>query len=48
MVDVQALVKAIPDYAALLLVGDIDQLPQTQIPKRCGLTASAISRCSVR
>ena len=28
MVDVQALVKAIPDYAALLLVGDIDQLPR--------------------
>jgi exodeoxyribonuclease V alpha subunit len=30
MVDVmlmQALVKAIPDYAALLIVGDIDQLP---------------------
>ena len=40
MVDVllmQALMKAVPDKAALLIVGDIDQLLRS-VPARCWLT----------
>ena len=58
MVDVmlmQALVKATPDNAALLIVGDIDQLPPSD-PGRCWPTSSALAlypwcaspRCSGR
>jgi exodeoxyribonuclease V alpha subunit len=47
MVDVllmQALVKAIPDHAALLIVGDIDQLPPSD-PGRYWPTSSDRASC---
>jgi exodeoxyribonuclease V alpha subunit len=47
MVDVmlmQALVKATPDSAALLVVGDIDQLPSVG-PGRCWPTSSTRALC---
>ena len=47
MVDVmlmQALVKAIPDNAALLIVGDIDQLPSSDLG-RSWPTSSARAPC---
>ena len=48
MVDVmlmQALVKATPDDAALLIVGDIDQLPYPSDLGRCWPTSSARALC---
>jgi len=48
MVDVmlmQALMKATPDNAALLIVGDIDQLPSLSDPGRYWPTSSARASC---
>jgi ATP-dependent exoDNAse (exonuclease V) alpha subunit len=39
-----ALLKAVPDHAALILVGDVDQLPSVG-PVRCSLTSLARSPC---
>jgi exodeoxyribonuclease V alpha subunit len=47
MVDVplmHALMRAVPDHAALILVGDVDQLPSVG-PARCSPTSSARMRC---
>ena len=47
MVDVmlmQSLMKAVPDRAALLIVGDIDQLPRSG-PARCWPTSSPPAPC---
>ena len=47
MVDVllmQSLIKAVPSAAALLIVGDIDQLPSVG-PARSWPTSSALASC---
>ena len=45
----QALLKAVPDRAAVLIVGDIDQLPSV-VPDKCWPTSSrqALSSGSLR
>ena len=48
MVDVmlmQALMKAVPDTAALLIVGDIDQLPFRSVSAKCWPMSSHPARC---